>query len=209
MSNYSKLTNFATKDTLVSGNPLKVIKGTEIDDEFEDIETHMATKADLASPVLTGTPRAPTAAAGNNGTQIASTAFVQNAISNITPAYPVGSIYINASSSTNPATLLGYGTWVAFGTGRALVGIDTGQTEFNTVGKTGGAKTHTLTIAEMPSHTHTVQPTYNDNNGTQGIRADAQNTANVTPHTSSSTGGDGAHNNLQPYITVYMWQRTA
>ena len=82
MSNYAKLTNFATKDTLASGNPLKVIKGTEIDDEFEDIETHMATKADIASPTLTGTPRAPTAAASSNGTQIATTAFVATAVSN-------------------------------------------------------------------------------------------------------------------------------
>ena len=63
MSNYSKSTNFATKDSLASGNPLKVIKGTEIDDEFEAIETAIGTKADLASPTLTGTPTAPTASA--------------------------------------------------------------------------------------------------------------------------------------------------
>lgn len=61
MSNYSKSTNFATKDSLASGNPLKVIKGTEIDDEFEAIETHMATKADTASPTFTGTTTIPTA----------------------------------------------------------------------------------------------------------------------------------------------------
>ena len=60
MSNYSKSTNFATKDSLASGNPLKVIKGTEIDDEFEAIETHMATKADTASPTFTGTTTIPT-----------------------------------------------------------------------------------------------------------------------------------------------------
>ena len=55
MSNYSKLTNFASKDSLASGNPLKVIKGTEIDDEFEAIETAVATKAETASPTFTGT----------------------------------------------------------------------------------------------------------------------------------------------------------
>ena len=77
MSNYSKLTNFATKDSLASGNPLKVIKGTEIDDEFESIETAIGTKADSASPTFTGTPAAPTAAAATNSTQIATTAFVQ------------------------------------------------------------------------------------------------------------------------------------
>ena len=81
MSNYSKLTNFATKDSLASGNPLKVIKGTEIDDEFEAIETSIATKADLASPTFTGTPIAPTAASSTNSTQVATTAFTQAAIS--------------------------------------------------------------------------------------------------------------------------------
>ena len=80
MSNYSKLTNFASKDSLASGNPLKVIKGTEIDDEFEAIETAVATKADLASPTFTGTPAATTAASSTNTTQIATTAFVQAAI---------------------------------------------------------------------------------------------------------------------------------
>jgi hypothetical protein len=80
MSNYSKLTNFASKDSLASGNPLKVIKGTEIDDEFESIETAIGTKADLASPTFTGTPTAPTAAAGTSSTQIATTAMVQAAL---------------------------------------------------------------------------------------------------------------------------------
>jgi hypothetical protein len=81
MSNYSKLTNFASKDSLASGNPLKVIKGTEIDDEFEAIETSVGTKADLASPTFTGTPAAPTASSGTNSTQIATTAFVTSAVS--------------------------------------------------------------------------------------------------------------------------------
>jgi hypothetical protein len=80
MSNYTKLTNFASKDGLASGNPLKVIKGTEIDDEFESIETAVGTKADLASPTFTGTPAAPTAASGTDSTQIATTAFVQDEI---------------------------------------------------------------------------------------------------------------------------------
>jgi hypothetical protein len=61
MANYTKLTNFATKDSLASGNPLKVIKGTEIDDEFENVETAIATKANTASPTFTGTVTIPTA----------------------------------------------------------------------------------------------------------------------------------------------------
>ena len=70
--------------------------------------------------------------------------------------YPVGSIYINASVATNPATLLGFGTWAAFGAGRVMVGLDAGQTEFDTAEETGGAKTHTLTTGELPASGLTV-----------------------------------------------------
>ena len=68
--------------------------------------------------------------------------------------YPVGSIYINATSSTNPATLLGFGTWAAFGAGRVPVGIDSSDTDFDTAEETGGAKTHTLAEANLPAHKH-------------------------------------------------------
>jgi microcystin-dependent protein len=74
-------------------------------------------------------------------------------------SWPVGSIFIS-TVATDPATLLGGGTWVAFGTGRVLVGIDAGQTEFDTVLETGGAKTHTLTTAEIPVHAHTMAHTH-------------------------------------------------
>jgi hypothetical protein len=77
MTDYNKATNFATKDALVTGDPLKVVKGTEIDDEFNAIEDSIETKADLASPTFTGVPKAPTAAAGTNTTQLATTAFVK------------------------------------------------------------------------------------------------------------------------------------
>ena len=99
MSNYSKLTNFATKDSLASGNPLKVIKGTEIDDEFEAIETSIGTKADLASPTFTGTPAAPTAAAATNSTQIATTSFVQ--AQKASPAFTGTPTAPTASAGTN------------------------------------------------------------------------------------------------------------
>lgn len=72
----------------------------------------------------------------------------------LSSVWPVGSVFI-AVVSTNPATLLGFGTWSAFATGRVLVGIDAGQVEFDVVEETGGAKTHTLTTAEMPAHAHT------------------------------------------------------
>lgn len=80
MSNYTKATNFATKDTLPSGNSGKIVKGTEIDDEFNAIASAISSKADAASPTFTGTPAAPTAASGTNTTQIATTAFVKAAV---------------------------------------------------------------------------------------------------------------------------------
>lgn len=123
--------------------------------------------------------------------------------------YPVGSVYINVSDSTNPETLLGFGTWTAFAEGRVLVGLDSGQTEFDTIGETGGAKTHTLSIAEMPSHDHEQT----NNQGGTGVPFSTQMQANghrdLSGSTTGSTGGGGAHNNLQPYIVVYMWKRTA
>lgn len=132
----------------------------------------------------------------------------------MTAVYPVGSIYISVVA-TNPATLLGVGTWSAFATGRTLVGIDTGQTEFDTIEETGGEKTHTLTTAEMPSHSHV----YGEGDGNTVHGGVSGSTANITsgggnyritnlPST-QNTGGGGSHNNLQPYITVYMWKRTA
>jgi hypothetical protein len=331
MANYTKLTDFASKDALPTGNAAKIVKGTEIDDEFEAIETAVATKADIASPTftdvptaptaasatnttqlattafvqaqkasptftgvptaptaaagtntlqlattahvfaernnavtltnktvnltsntltgttaqfntalsdddfatltntvtltnktltsptITGTPTAPTAAASTNTTQLATTAFVQQEISaipgvDLSSVYPVGSVYINASVSTNPGTLLGFGTWAAFGAGRVMVGLDAGQAEFNTLGQTGGTKTHTLTVNEIPSHSHTtVVNLYNPDtsNNTPAVSNNANNSGTFDPITDGATGGGQAHNNLQPYIVVYMWKRTA
>lgn len=80
LTEYVKSTNFASKDSLPSGNPLKVVKGTEIDTEFSNIATAVATKADLASPAFTGIPTVPTATAGASTTQIANTSFVTSAV---------------------------------------------------------------------------------------------------------------------------------
>lgn len=129
-------------------------------------------------------------------------------------AWPVGSVFTSVVS-TNPNTLLGYGTWTAFGAGRTLVGLDAGQTEFDTVEETGGSKTHTLITAEMPSHTHTPQATGAAlwlQGASVGLgyvfNADSTNDGNAQ-FTNTSTGGGGSHNNLQPYIVVYFWKRTA
>lgn len=128
-----------------------------------------------------------------------------NGVSVLEMVYPVGSIYINATVSTNPGTLLGFGTWSAFGAGKVIVGLDSGDTDFDTAEETGGAKTHTLTVNEMPAHTHTFPLGGSDTDG--GIAANGSS-SNAT-ETTSSTGGGSAHNNLQPYIVCYMWKRTA
>ena len=122
--------------------------------------------------------------------------------------YPVGSVYFNADDPTDPATLLGFGTWVAWGAGRVPVGFDAGDSDFNAPEKTGGAKTHTLTVAEMPPHSHVINT--NDgaaNNNSYVAKWDGTGTAQ-TQNTGSAGSGD-PHNNLQPYITAYMWKRTA
>lgn len=120
--------------------------------------------------------------------------------------YPIGSIYTNATDGTNPATLLGFGTWEGFGGARVLVGIEPSDSDFDTVGGIGGAKTHTLTESEMPSHNHGINLTANVLGS--GVQAIEDGPLAGTAYT-SNTGGGGAHNNLQPYIVVYMWRRTA
>lgn len=126
---------------------------------------------------------------------------------NATIAWPVGSVYTSIVA-TNPATLLGGGTWVSFGAGRVLVGLDATQTEFNTVEGVGGAKTHTLSTAEMPAHTHPITAVSDLSGVGTSQGAGTANQATFVGAT-ASTGGGGAHNNLQPYIVVYFWKRTA
>lgn len=240
MSNYVQSTNFATKDALPSGDPLKIVKGTEINTEFANIAIAVATKADLASPMFTGTPSLPTGTTGvtqsfgNSTTALATTAFVQAALAAM---YPVGSIYTNATNSTNPGTLLGFGTWVAFGAGRVMVGFDSGNSLFDTAEETGGSAdaitvshTHSFsgTTATDGSHNHPTSANGNTNGYGYGsdyynvVRDSLDNgpytsmvtgTAGTHSHTFSGTtgssGSSGTNANYQPYITVYMWKRTA
>jgi hypothetical protein len=149
---------------------------------------------------------------GARNLTITGTLSAGSGLISLSDVYPVGSIYINASDGTNPGTLLGFGTWVAFGAGRVPVGIDAGQTEFDTAEETGGAKTHTLTVSEIPAHTHNLgskDSTAGDGGAyNEEFIEDPADTTNGPNVTSSSTGGGSAHNNLQPYIVVYMWKRT-
>ena len=147
--------------------------------------------------------------------------------------YPVGAIYMS-TANVNPSTFITGTTWVAWGSGRVPVGVDTSDTSFNTVEKTGGEKTHTLTENEMPAHKHTGTGleaigkslgTVSEGEVTGGTyTADftLTNTATATSYSDGkydltstvkvphgiAKGGDKAHNNLQPYITCYMWKRT-
>ena len=146
--------------------------------------------------------------------------------------YPVGCIY-TTTVSTNPATVFGFGTWTAFGAGRVLVGFDSGQTEFDTAEETGGAKTITLTAAQsgLPQHTHAVTdpghvhaqqrfPTatggstgFTVDTSMSGTPAAANNTASavtgLTVNNVNAADASSAHSNLQPYIVVYFFKRTA
>lgn len=137
--------------------------------------------------------------------------------------FPVGSIVIKADNE-DYSNWLGF-TWERTLVGRVAVGIDSTQTEFDTIGETGGEKTHTLTVAEMPSHSHTIKTTQYgwisvmsaiDNNygftqnGAYKDRATAYdgNEANNKVYADNNGGGQ-AHNILQPYQVVAYWKRTA
>jgi hypothetical protein len=163
----------------------------------------------FTSAGFVGNVTATTQAPGTDNTTVATTAFVQAALNAL---YPVGSIYINATSSTNPGTSLGFGTWTAFGAGRVPVGFNASDPLFDSAEETGGSKD-----AVVVSHTHTYtsfnetgpSPSSNDffdiETGSVGLNAPT-NPINMSI---DSAGVSGTNANLQPYITVYMWKRTA
>ena len=148
-----------------------------------------------------------------------------------TALYPVGSIYVNAGVTTNPATLLGFGTWTAFGAGRVMVGLNGSDTLFDALEETGGSKDAVVvshnhsasTSISDPGHNHTRLTAAVDSAGgtgrfwgTNGIDNGTfsdtvhSNTTGITASTTvNSTGSSGTNANLQPYITVAMWKRTA
>ena len=215
MTDYVKSTNFTSKDSLASGNPLKIIKGSEFDTEFNAIATAVATKADLNSPAFLGTPTAPTASVGTNTTQVATTALVFAVMQAL---YPVGSIYTNISSSTNPATLFGFGTWVAL-EGVTVYGRSSTDSTFGTAGGTGGSKdaivvSHTHSITD-PGHTHNYVRVPNGGQTTIGTGDIVSGLTTVATSSSTtgisinSTGSSATNANLPPYVVAYMWKRTA
>ena len=143
-----------------------------------------------------------------NGTQPALSDTILNnmQVELIKLVFPIGSTYIT-QTNTNPSEILKFGTWERV-KGKVLVGLDENDTDFNEIGKTGGKKTHTLTVDEMPSHTHTVN--YSGGAGTStGVTAMGAQLGTSSAIV-QATGGGQEHNNLQPYQVVgYMWRRTA
>jgi microcystin-dependent protein len=164
-------------------------------------------------------------------------AYVDAATTTASSAWPVGSVYINALVSTNPATLLGFGTWTAIGAGKMIVGYNASDTDFDSISDTGGSKTATIAEANLPSHSHTysgtssgqsathnhTSTTYNDTDDGTGIRgaqaagaigtwtsgnASADHTHTYSG-TSSAVGSGTALSVMNPYIVCYLWKRTA
>ena len=193
----------------VAGNPTVSIDSTVVTlSGTQTLTNKTLTAPSISSPAMTGTPTAPTAADGTNTTQVATTAFTTTAVANgLAAAYPVGSIYMNASVATNPATLLGFGTWVSLGAGRMLVGFSSGDQLFGTAGNTGGSRdaitvshTHTFSattgnMSANASHTHTItDPGHVHPFNTQrqlaggGSGGNPQNTGEVLSTLSATTG---------------------
>lgn len=119
--------------------------------------------------------------------------------------YPVGSV-VTLGVSTNPATLFGIGTWTAIA-GKVIVGIDATQTEFDTLNETGGAKTVTLDITQIPSHSH--EYSYGDIDGSGTNYVDNNATNNLGKKSVDAIGGGLAHENMPPYIVKYVWERVS
>ena len=233
MSDYTKATNFTLKDGLTTGDPQKIIKGSELDAEYTAISNAVSSKSDLNSPTFTGSPAGPTPTpATDSSNKLATTSFVQDALQG---AYPVGSIYMNATVATNPSTLLGFGTWIAFGAGKVPVGLNASDSDFDTVEETGGSKdsiipTHnhaagTLVNASAGAHQHTTGtgrsastagPTVGYfsglHGGASGTALSTTDSQGAHVHTISgdtaNAGESATGKNLQPYIVVYMWKRT-
>jgi hypothetical protein len=180
MANYVKATNFFTKDALLTGNPNKIIKGSEIDAEYNAIATAIASKADTTSPTFTGTPIAPTATAGNNSTQIATTAYVATAI---------GTPGTMAAQNANAVAITG-GTVAGVTVAGTFTGNITGNVTGNATGSSGSCTGNAATATKLstasgsaPSYSARAWVNFNGT-GTVAIRA----SGNVSSITDNGTG---------------------
>ena len=226
MSNYTKATNFAAKDSLSTGNPAKVIKGTEIDAEYTAIASAISSKADSNSPTLTGTPLAPTASSGTNTTQIATTAFV---LANSVPSgmialwsgsvatIPSGWYLCNGSNGTpdlRDRFVVGAGsTYAVADTGGSANAIVVSHTHTATSTVTDSGHTHLNGICD-DSTVPFLSPSTSGLSGSGGLVQGAGETRNYQGVTSSSStgitvatttasaGASGTNANLPPYYAL-------
>jgi hypothetical protein len=235
VSQYTKATNFAVKDGYSTGNPAKIIKGTEIDAEYTAIASAISSKADSNSPTLTGTPLAPTASAGTNTTQIASTAFVATAVAGAIPsggiiiwsgsaaAIPTGWVLCNGSNSTpdlRDKFVVGAGSSYAVGA--------TGGSANAIVVSHNHTATSTSTVTD-PGHQHgefisslaMVAPSGTGSSVSGGVVGATASTNNqvltasqttgvtvATTTTVASDGTSGANANLPPYYALCYIMKT-
>ncbi len=222
MTVWSDGTNFAVQNSHIIGTVVGNVTGNLTGNVTGNVSGQLDGSISSATTATTQAP-------GTSNTTVATTAFASSAFQG---AYPVGSIYMNASVATNPATLLGFGTWVAFGAGRVLVGFDSSNALFDTAEETGGSAdaivvshTHTATSTSTvtdPGHLHNLDMGTGLNPGAFFQPSPSLFSANsmstktattgitvATSTTNASTGSSGTNANYQPYITVYMWKRTA
>lgn len=216
MSNYVKSTNFAIKDGLVTTDPAKIIKGTEIDNEYNAISNAIASKADVNSPALTGTPTAPTATVGSNTTQLATTSFVTTAVAS---AFPTGGIVLWSGSVVSIPS-----GWVLCDGSNSTPDLRNrfvvGAGSTYAVGATGGSANATLvshshsatSSVSDPGHTHSLPSVFYASypngfaaSGGAGQVTNATGSAytGISVSTSISTEGSSATNaNLPPYYAL-------
>lgn len=202
MSDYIKVTNFTSKDSLPTGNANKIVKGTEIDNEFIAIAVSIATKADLDGPTFTGAPKAPTASLGTNTTQLATTSFVAASIAAnvIIPSGSVMLFYQAAAPSgwTQVTTLNDYDLRLVSGTGGTTGGTTAYSTVFSnqtptftgSIGTLSSSAT-TLSIAQMPSHNHSLNVA-NEQAGGSNLYWPS-GTPNSPSFSTGNEGGGGSH----------------
>jgi hypothetical protein len=162
-----------------------------------------------ADAAITTDGSAPSLASGITGDEVVALigAAPASTTATLLAVYPVGSIYTSVVA-TSPATHFG-GTWAAMAAGRVLVGLDPNDVDFDTVEETGGSKTHTLTVAELPAHSHDILYQELDDLGQTTHPAGTNPGDPTATIATQDTGGGAAHPIVQPYLTVYMWKRTA
>ena len=234
MSNYIKATNFTAKDALPTGNSGKIIKGTEIDVELTAIASAISSKADTASPTFSGTPLGPTASAGTNTTQLATTAFVTAAVAASFPSggiilwsgsvasIPTGWVLCNGSNSTpdlRDKFVIGAGsTYAVGGTGgsaNAIVVSHTHTATVSTTSLTGTATAISETWSGYGSTTGVFSKLFGYNAGNTPASTDASNAGGLSldashNHTAtiSTEGASGNNANLPPYYALCYIMKT-